>query len=278
MGTSSFYKQSYRPKLKYLRMVAFFGTLQCLAVHSTNMSTHLKNDILRAGSDDKQLAKKAMARVVREIGKDTGQRYLMGTSQAIDIINGGVKGPHPFTPFTRLTFVVNALPESVYAMVNHRIAMESLIKEVQTHLIDLLTPLIKSLPATFIAFSQPLYIPSTSINPRNTTVVLSTTPEMLNPAPVSPITSPAWRILSRAVNRSFGEQVVLAPSLMTGNTDTKFYWGLARDIWRFTPSWKGGRGNAHTVDEFVGGKDHVEGFGFYVRLIRGADGDEGNDQ
>ena len=58
---------------------------------------------------------------------------------------------------------------------------------------------------------------------------------------------------------------------MTGNTDTKFYWELSRDIWRFTPIKENGRGNAHTVDEFVGAKDHVGAFGFYVKLIRGAD-------
>jgi hypothetical protein len=73
-------------------IIAFFGTLQCLAVHSTNISSHLKNDILRAGSDDKKIAQKAMARVIREVRKKPSQRYLMGTSQAIDIINGGVKG------------------------------------------------------------------------------------------------------------------------------------------------------------------------------------------
>jgi hypothetical protein len=56
------------------------------------MSTTLKNDILRAGGDDKSQAQKAMKRVIREFRKLPSQRYLMGTSQAVDIINGGVKG------------------------------------------------------------------------------------------------------------------------------------------------------------------------------------------
>ena len=72
--------------------LAFFGTLQCLAVHSTNISSHLKNDILRAGGDDKKVARKSMTRVIREFQKVPSQRYLMGTSQAVDIIDGGVKG------------------------------------------------------------------------------------------------------------------------------------------------------------------------------------------
>ena len=149
--------------------------------------------------------------------------------------------------------------------------MESSVKEVQTHLTDLLTPLTKSLPANFIAFDKEIYSPSLSDNPGNTTIILSTTPDTLDPAPVSPETSYAWGVLTSTVQHVFGDHVILAPSLMTGNTDTKFYWGLSRDIWRFTPIRENGRGNAHTVDEFVGAKDHVEVFGFYVKLIRGAD-------
>jgi Gly-Xaa carboxypeptidase len=232
------------------------------------MSTTLKNDILRAGGDDKSQAHKAMKRVIREFRKVPSQRYLMGTSQAVDIINGGVKGPLP-TP--RKLITVNALPESVYALVNHRIAMESSVKEVQSHLISLLTPLIKSLPATFIAFNQKLSSPSTFSNPQNTTVILSTTPDTLDPAPVSPVDTYAWSVLAATVKDVFGQDVVLAPSLMTGNTDTRYYWELCKDIWRFTPIREGGRGNAHTVDEFLKARDHVIGFGFYVTLIRGAD-------
>lgn len=56
------------------------------------MSSNLKNDILRAGGDDKNVAQKSMARVIREFRKVPSQRYLMGTSQAVDIIDGGVKG------------------------------------------------------------------------------------------------------------------------------------------------------------------------------------------
>jgi hypothetical protein len=56
------------------------------------MSVSLRKDILRAGSDDKDIAKEATHRVVKEIRNDVTQRYLMGTSQAVDIINGGVKG------------------------------------------------------------------------------------------------------------------------------------------------------------------------------------------
>lgn len=212
-----------------------------------------------------------MKRIIREFQKTPPQRYLMGTSQAVDIIDGGAKGTilRLSAFLSSLTGEVNALPESVYAIVNHRISMQSSVKEVEDHLITLLTPLTKSLPATLIAFDKKISSPT--INPRNTTIILSTTPDTLDPAPVSPVSSPTWSILGSTTKLSFGGDVVLAPSLMTGNTDTRFYWPLSRDIWRFTPIRAGGRGNAHTVDEFVRGRDHVQCFGFYVRLIRGAD-------
>jgi Gly-Xaa carboxypeptidase len=54
---------------------------------------------------------------------------------------------------------------------------------------------------------------------------------------------------------------------MAGNTDTKFYWGLSRSIYRFSPAREGGRANAYTVDERVGMMEHVEGVRFFARLI-----------
>ena len=116
--------------------------------------------------------------------------------------------------------------KAFFAIVNHRISMKSSVKEIQHHLVDLLTPLTKSFPATFIAFDEKVFSPSMSDNPQNTTVILSTTADTLNPAPVSPETTYAWGVLSSTVKQVFGEDVILAPSLMTGNTDTKFYWDL----------------------------------------------------
>lgn len=146
--------------------------------------------------------------------------------------------------------------------------MESSVKQVQDHLTDLLTPLAKSLSANLISFTHSIYTPNIDSNPRNTTITLSNSDDNLDPAPRSPEDTEAWKILSNTVKSVFGKETILAPSLMTGNTDTKFYWDLSRDIWRFTPIYGGGRGNAHTVDEWVGIEHHVRGVGFYVKLIR----------
>jgi len=47
----------------------------------------------------------------KELFQDSALRSLAATTQAIDIIRGGVK--------------VNALPERAWAVVNHRIAVDS---------------------------------------------------------------------------------------------------------------------------------------------------------
>jgi Gly-Xaa carboxypeptidase len=46
------------------------------------------------------------------------------------------------------------------------------------------------------------------------------------PSPIAPFTldSEAWTIFSRAVQASFGEEVVTAPSAMTGNTGRCHPW------------------------------------------------------
>lgn len=146
--------------------------------------------------------------------------------------------------------------------------MESSVNQVQDHLTQLLIPLAKHLSANLISFSHSIYTPTKDTNPRNTTITLSADADSLDPAPVSPEDTSPWKVLSNTVKSVFGEKTILAPSLMTGNTDTKFYWDLSKDIWRFTPIYGGGRANAHTVDEWVGIEDHVRGVGFYIKLIR----------
>jgi len=54
--------------------------------------------------------------------------------------------------------------------------------------------------------------------------IMISAPQWLEPAPVTPTTiSPlsAWSILSGTTRAQYGEEVVMAPGLMTGNTDTR---------------------------------------------------------
>jgi Gly-Xaa carboxypeptidase len=205
----------------------------------------------------KSLTSKKAAKTVAEYlsNDDIYKRYLMQTSQAADLISGGVK--------------INALPEKVYAVINHRIAVESRTKDVRSNLQTLIESHILA------KFSMSLDAwGSISGNTSSTSVgqiILSDFDEPLEPSPVSPFDSDAYKTFTGTIKQTFGEDYVVAPSLMTGNTDTKFYWNLSRNIYRFSPVRDEGRASAHTVDERIGMKEHVEGVRFYAQMIFNGD-------
>ena len=80
------------------------STLECVASYAPNFPQRLKDLILSAREDD------AALEALNELlpAADPLYRALLGTTQAVDLVRGGVK--------------VNALPERVDAVVNHRIA------------------------------------------------------------------------------------------------------------------------------------------------------------
>jgi Gly-Xaa carboxypeptidase len=201
-------------------------------------------------------SKKAAKSVATHLANlDISQRYLMQTSQAIDIISGGVK--------------INALPEKVFAVVNHRIAVESSTSDIKSHIKSVVSSEI--LPK--FSFSLDAWgdvsgnISSSSVG----RITLSNFDATLEPAPVSPSHTDAYKTFTGTIKQVFGEDIIVAPSLMTGNTDTKFYWGLTKNIYRFSPVRDDGRQNAHTVDERVGLQEHIEGIQFYTQLILNGD-------
>jgi Gly-Xaa carboxypeptidase len=73
--------------------------------HAKDFPAHLRALIKRSIHSDRALHK-----LEAELIKDNQYRSLIGTTQAIDLIQGGVK--------------TNALPEEAWAVVNHRIATQ----------------------------------------------------------------------------------------------------------------------------------------------------------
>lgn len=202
------------------------------------------------------LSSKKSAQKVADIlaSEDLNKRYLMQTSQAIDLISGGVK--------------INALPESVSAVINHRIAVESSVRAIGEHVTSIIkSAILPDFPLTLNSFGN---ITSPSTASLGNITLSSFEPFPLSPAPVSPYTSSAYRILSGTIKKVYGNDTIVSPSLMNGNTDTRFYWDLSRDIYRFSPEKDFGRDNAHTVDERMGMREHVDGVKFYAALILGS--------
>lgn len=102
-------------------------TISSILYYSPNA---LQSAVLRlihgCARPSRRLKSKKAARPVTDFlsVRDKGQRYLMQTSQATDLRSGGVK--------------INALPENGYAVVNHRVAVESRVADIRSNLQSLI--------------------------------------------------------------------------------------------------------------------------------------------
>ncbi|WWC63515.1 uncharacterized protein I303_106118 [Kwoniella dejecticola CBS 10117] len=207
-------------------------------------------------------------------------RSMVGTTQAVDIINGGLK--------------VNALPESVVAIVNHRISLSSSVAELQQQLVDVISPVAHKLNLQVEAFGKDVqyhgcHMGEDVSGPQAGKVILSVAfNSSLEPAPVSPFTvdSAAWRLLSGTVKGVYATRpeaslspedaektIIMAPSISTGNTDTKRYWNLTKNIYRFAyqQGKKSGFNNVHTVDEYLPADVLVEQVRWFANFIVNVD-------
>ena len=225
----------------------FLELLQCGAENAPKFPPKLKK-LLKKGCKNKLAVEAA------KLGPDI--RYLMQTSIATDLINGGVK--------------VNALPERTTAIVNHRINIGETSHDVQKKLTHIASKVAKKYNLDLHAFEG---------QEAPNSITLSSNDRVLEPAPITPTdarhVSP-YSVLSGTTRALYGE-ILVAPGLMTGNTDTKFYWDLTKHIFRFTPGWDGkhfGFGNIHTVDENVPIKSHINLVRWMSLFIRNMDAAE----
>ncbi|KAK8854620.1 hypothetical protein IAR55_003359 [Kwoniella newhampshirensis] len=206
-------------------------------------------------------------------------KAMVSTTQAVDIINGGLK--------------VNALPEDVVAVVNHRISIASSVAELQHHLVNVIAPVASKLNLAVEAFGKEVnYADCHSefqAGPKAGKVILSVAyNSSLDPAPVSPFTAsdPAWKLLSGTVKSVYAtrpgfnateeeakKEIFMAPSISTGNTDTKRYWNLTKNIYRFAYliADKGDIEGAHTINEHVSADGIVELVRWFANLIVNVD-------
>ncbi|KAF1957111.1 vacuolar carboxypeptidase-like protein Cps1 [Byssothecium circinans] len=192
-------------------------------------------------------------------------KYLFTTSVAVDLISGGVK--------------TNALPERTAFTVNHRINVGSSSKAVFNHITSLAAQIARKYNLTLTPFNGTESPSSITLRARDT---------LLEPAPVTPTflssqssTSHSgvsdltpYEVLSGTTRALYSDSLFVAPGIMTGNTDTRYYWDLSEHIFRYGPGWdreQDGLGNIHTVDERIGIKGHVDGVRWFVGFLRNVD-------
>ncbi|KAI0471830.1 peptidase family M20/M25/M40 [Xylariaceae sp. FL0804] len=267
----------YQPRLHAEN--PYLGMLECGAAHSPDFPPRLRELLPEwrdhdDGDDDGNGAEEeyedALALEAAKQGART--KYLFTTSQAPDIIGGGVKN--------------NALPERTRLLVNHRVNVGESTATVQKHLAQLAGQVADKYNLSLSAFEGDEASPEA---PRQIRLSVAATGP-LEPAPVTPTTGkPAdadadadgaprallpYEVLAGTSRAVYGERLLVAPGMANGNTDTRFYWDLTRHIFRYGPGFdpeQQGLGNIHTVDEHLSISAHIHGVQWYSLFIRNMD-------
>lgn len=83
-------------------------------------------------------------------------------------------------------------------------------------------------------------------------------------------------MLAGTVRAIYGDAIITTPGIMTGNTDTRFFWDLTKHIFRFGPGYdpedtQEGLGSIHTVNERVSVVNHINAVKWFTLFIRNLD-------
>lgn len=238
-----------------------FGFLTCAAEHSNIIPQSLKENILGAPVD----ATKA-AILAKFIGSDPRFRDTVRTTRAIDIIHGGIKS--------------NALPEVTTFLVNHRVDIYSSVKE--TAEMDLkYARQIAEKHGYGLFFEGEELIPATKLGHIEVKIV-----KALEPAPISPSSGPVWDILAGTIQDVFENgvfsdkpeaELYVTTTLLSSNTDTRHYWNLTKNIYRFQASILefGVAKRIHSVDEHMTVGGHLSAIAFVYEYIINVDENAG---
>ncbi|KAL4243810.1 peptidase M20A family protein [Abortiporus biennis] len=236
-----------------------FATFQCIAEHGEDIPASLR--ILARLANENDIALEEFKKVLLSLSPFS--YAIMGTTQAVTIIQGGVK--------------TNALPETAYAVINHRIAEHSSVGEVQQHVTSVLLPIAQQFDLTVESFGINKTVDGSSGKGGHMNISLAFNRPGLEPSPPTPIgiKDIPFKILSGTIKATLersplyaDKKVVVAPMLSLVNTDTRFYWDLTSHIFRFLPFHENDLYNGvHTVNEAIRAEALTEAVKFYTMFI-----------
>jgi carboxypeptidase PM20D1 len=154
------------------------------------------------------------------------------TTTAVTMVSGGVKE--------------NALPASARALVNFRILPGDTIDGVVAHVRRVVD------------------------DPR-VAIELSDSHKALEPSPESRTDSEGFQLLSRTIREVYPD-VVVAPNLVLGGTDSRYFHAVSESVYRFGPLRLTAEDlkRPHGTNERVRADDYLESVRFYVRLLQNA--------
>jgi carboxypeptidase PM20D1 len=155
------------------------------------------------------------------------------TTAAATVFHGGVRD--------------NVLPKSSQAKVNFRVNPGQSIAEVTDHIRDVIDD-----PAVEIR------VPTGGFNSE--------------PSPVSSVDGEGYSTLRTAIGSVWGDDVIVAPGLTIGGTDSRHMVPLGSDIYRFSPLELTPQDTPriHGVDERISVENYERAIAFYIALIRSA--------
>ncbi|KAH7926427.1 carboxypeptidase S [Leucogyrophana mollusca] len=246
----------HEPEL--VRGRTYYQGLQCRAKYDKGFPPELRKLVQESQYSDGKLHDLE----ARLLDFDPTFYAQAGTTQAIDIVGGGVK--------------VNALPEAVWAIANHRIADHSSPSALMDRFASIVLPVAAKHNMSLDAFGEVISADGPAWGQIRLSDAFNTA---LEPAPVTPTTgSGPYELLSGTIlstlktnlrTDEFPSSAVVSPSL---SLDTKHYWNLTKHIFRYghrgaTDSYNG----AHTINEAIRGEGFLEQIRFFTRLILNAD-------
>lgn len=256
------------PSLQVTPKSPYYQQLMCEAQFSTQMDESLRSDILAMDSDTE-----AEARVMAYLDKNMITKAMAGTTQAIDVLMGGLK--------------INSLPEKVTLEINYRIAYEDTIEQVKEHLYETVAKYAKKYGLGVYNFGENATdeITANEFDEWPIGNFFLSSPNSLAPTVATNTTNnPSWDLLAGTLRNVFedfavypgadpsvGKTVVVSPSVMTGNTDVRHYTQLSENLYRYTPVRHFARKYAHAINEHTELDAHLEGVAFYHQLFRNVD-------
>ncbi|KAH6891521.1 hypothetical protein B0T10DRAFT_485409 [Thelonectria olida] len=210
------------------------------------------------------------AQVLAQISREA--QYSIQTSQAVDWFAGGQK--------------INSLPEFVKVGVNYRYAPQDSIGGIQDRIVHLVEDVVRKYGLRLEAFGddedyakylvtkgissqgerpRPVWEP----NYKGTLVLEAKKKSYVTPQ--SPTNGTIWELFAGTVRNTFAREastVVVAPGVMTGNTDTRHYMNLSKNVYRWSPGSLKSFSNLNTVNERLLMSEHLNMGKFYYDFIR----------
>jgi len=139
----------------------------------------------------------------------------------------------------------NVIPSSATATINYRILPTQSVDEVLAHVRSAMGPL----PVTI------------------------ETGQTSEPTTISSVDGTPFRVLKRTIRQVTSDSVVVAPYLVPGATDSRYYADATEHVYRFLPYTltPDDRGRIHGTNERISIADYRTVVRFYVQLLRNAD-------